>query len=167
MLFHYRNATQDDVQSLKALGIASYGQFAPLLTTDNQEKLFNFLNNENGWKELIQLSQSFICTQNDIVIGMAFLIPHGNPTDIYPIEWCYIRMVGVHPEYSGKGIGKTLTRMCIDKAKELNEKIVGLHTSEFMDSARHIYEGLGFTIVKEIPPRYGKKYWLYKLNIDQ
>jgi uncharacterized protein (DUF1810 family) len=34
-----------------------------------------------------------------------------------------------------------------------------------MDAARHIYESLGFTILKEIPNRFGKRYWLYTLNI--
>ncbi|MDX2173612.1 MAG: hypothetical protein SFY56_10845 [Bacteroidota bacterium] len=34
--------------------------------------------------------------------------------------------------------------MCIAHAKQNNEKTIALHTSEFMDAARHIYEGLGF-----------------------
>jgi len=49
--------------------------------------------------------------------------------------------------------------------EELKEKTIALHTSEFMDAARHIYEGLGFIMVKEIPPRYGKRYWLYRLDL--
>jgi GNAT superfamily N-acetyltransferase len=32
--------------------------------------------------------------------------------------------------------------------------------------ARHIYESLGFEIVKELKPRLGKKYWLYKLELN-
>jgi len=73
---------------------------------------------------------------------------------------------GVNPRYGNQGIGKKLTQMCIDHAKKLNEKIIALHTSEFMHAARHIYASLGFTIVKEIEPIFGKKYWLYHLNIN-
>lgn len=40
-----------------------------------------------------------------------------------------------------------------------------LHTSEMMGAARHIYESLGFKKLREIEPRYGKKYWLYKLEL--
>lgn len=47
-----------------------------------------------------------------------------------------------------------------------NERTIALHTSEFMDAARHIYESVGFVKVKEIPARYGKKYWLYLLEIS-
>ena len=74
-------------------------------------------------------------------------------------------MVGVHPDFRGKGIGKKLTCMCIDDARENGEKIIGLHTSEVMDSARHIYESLGFTVYKEIDRIFGVRYWLYKMNL--
>lgn len=161
----YKESGLNDFQQLKNLGVISYGQYASILTPDNREKLYSFLYNDKGWEDLIRLSVPFVCVGKDTIVGMAYLIPGGNPNDIYPADWCYIRMVGVHPHYTGKGIAKKLTAMCIQKARELNEKIIGLHTSEFMDAARHIYESLGFTIEKEIPPRYGKKYWLYKLDL--
>jgi ribosomal protein S18 acetylase RimI-like enzyme len=56
--------------------------------------------------------------------------------------------------------------MCIDKAKQTKEKTIALHTSEFMDAARHIYESLGFKVLHEIAPRLGKKYWLYTLDLS-
>jgi len=93
-------------------------------------------------------------------------VPNGNPTDIYLTEWCYIRFVSVDPDFRGKGIGKKLTNLCIEKAKENGEQTIALHTSELMDDARHIYESLGFEIVKEIAPRLGKRYWLYKLELN-
>ena len=96
---------------------------------------------------------------------MAFLVPRGNPTEIFQGDWSYIRMVGVDPRFSGKGIGRQLTQHCIDFAKSTNEKTIALHTSEFMDAARHIYESLGFTPIKELPLRYGKRYWLYQLEL--
>ena len=58
-------------------------------------------------------------------------------------------MVGVHPNFSGKGIGRELIKICILFAKESDEKIIVLHTSEFMNSARHLYEDLGFVMNKE------------------
>ena len=96
---------------------------------------------------------------------MAFIIPSENPWDIFKAEWSYIRMVGVNPKYQGQGIAKALTKMCIDHARQTNEKTIALHTSEFMDAARHIYESLGFKILQEIEPRLGKKYWLYTMDL--
>ena len=34
-----------------------------------------------------------------------------------------------------------------------------------MNAARHIYEGFGFQVVRELT-RYDKKYWIYLLNIN-
>ena len=36
-----------------------------------------------------------------------------------------------------------------------------------MGSARHIYEKMGFEILKEIEPRLGVKYWLYTLELKK
>lgn len=105
------------------------------------------------------------CLDNDLLIGMAFLVPRGNPTHIYPDSWSYIRLVGVHPEYRGKGIAKTLTVRCIENPRLSGEKVIALHTSEFMQPARKLYESLRFEKVRELEPYYGKKYWLYKLDL--
>jgi ribosomal protein S18 acetylase RimI-like enzyme len=96
---------------------------------------------------------------------MAFLVPSGNPTKIYSAETSYIRMVGVHPEAEGKGIAQTLTRLCVDKAKETGEKTISLHSAEIMYAARHIYEKLGFKKIRMLDEHYGFKYWLYQLTL--
>jgi len=162
----YREGSTNEKETLKQLGILSYNQFSKILSPADWNTMDRFLNNDTMWDQLINNSKIFVCEDNEKIIGMAYLVPSGNPTHIYPSDWSYIRMVGVNPEYRGKGIAKRLTQMCIDYAKQSNEKIVGLHTSEKMDDARHIYESLGFTIFKEIDPIYGMKYWLYKLELS-
>jgi ribosomal protein S18 acetylase RimI-like enzyme len=104
--------------------------------------------------------------ENNKIVGTAYIIPSGNPTDLFKKEWSYIRMVSVNPNYQGQGIAKALTKMCIAFAKQNKEKTIALHTSEFMDAARHIYENMGFKILKEIPALFGKKYWLYTLELN-
>jgi ribosomal protein S18 acetylase RimI-like enzyme len=161
----YRTGSTDDVKQLKELSIASYGQYADVLTPENWLRLNTNLNNEEILSDLISKSYSFVCVDGDKIVGMAYLLPSGNPTDIFEKDWSYIRMVGVHPDYAGRGIARSLTHKCIAKAKELNEKTIALHTSEFMDAARHLYESIGFKLLKEIPERLGKRYWLYTLDI--
>ncbi len=163
--YTYREASLNDKEQLKQLGIISYGQFSNILTPDNWTKLNTFLNDEEKLVDLINKSKSFVCLDKNEIIGMAYIIPSGNPWDIFKAEWSYIRMVGVNPEYQGKGIAKNLIRMCLDHAKQTKEKIVALHTSEFMVAARHIYENLGFKMLQEIKPKFGKRYWLYTLDL--
>lgn len=163
--FNYRDATVNDIEQLKQLGVISYGQYAPFLTTENLEKLKSNVSNDETWKSILATGKSFVCVLENEIIGMAFLIPSGNAWDIFKAEWSYIRMVGVNPTHQGKGIAKTLTKMCIDYAIATDEKIIALHTSEMMHAARHIYESLGFEILQEIPPRLGVRYWIYTLNL--
>lgn len=92
-------------------------------------------------------------------------MPSGNPTEIYNEQQSYIRFVTVSKKYSGQKIGQTITEKCIGRAREKSEKYIALHTSEMMNAARHIYEKLGFEIVRELEPRLGKKYWLYELAL--
>ncbi len=161
----WREGSPNEKESLKQLGILSYNQFSKILSSTDWNTMDRFLNNDDMWHQLVNNSKIFVCEDKGRIIGMAYLVPSGNPTHIYPADWSYIRMVGVNPDYRGKGIAKRLTQMCVDFARQSNEKIVGLHTSEKMDDARHIYVSVGFVIHKEIGPIYGMKYWLYKLEI--
>lgn len=161
---NYRKATLTDKDQLKRLGLISYGQFAELLG-EHWKKMQANLSSDENWQKIITGSTGFVCCDADKIIGMAFIISSGNPWDIFKAEWSYIRLVGVDPDYSGKGIAKHLTKLCIDHAKQSGENTVALHTSEFTNAARHIYESAGFKILQEIEPRFGKKYWIYTLHL--
>jgi ribosomal protein S18 acetylase RimI-like enzyme len=163
--FIYRAGATDDIEKIVRLGINSYGQFKDQLSDTNWKKLEAYLLDKNTYLELLGKSKCFVCACEDEILGMAFLVPSGNPTDIFQKDWSYLRMVGVNAEYSGKGIGRKLTQLCIDYARKTNETTVALHTSEFMNAARHIYESMGFHKVKELELRLGKRYWLYLLEL--
>jgi ribosomal protein S18 acetylase RimI-like enzyme len=165
MKFDYRVATHDDKKELQALGLLAYGEFKNILSPENWDKLHSFLTEDKSYSDLLNISRCFICEFDEQIIGMAFLVPKGNPTEIFQADWSYIRMVGVNPDFKGQGIAKTLTRMCLDFARENKEEVIALHTSEFMDAARHLYESFGFRQTKELEPRLGKRYWLYQLDM--
>jgi ribosomal protein S18 acetylase RimI-like enzyme len=161
-----RNGNINDLKPVKLLAQNTWKQFEEELTNENWQKLSCILSNESLYKDLLENSTSFVCEDDtDEIIGMSFLVSSGNPTEIYTEEQCYIRFVTVSEKYKGLKIGQKLTEECIDFARENGEKKIALHTSEFMNKARHIYEKLGFEIIKEIEPRYGKKYWLYEMNL--
>lgn len=165
--FFYRSATHADIDQLKDLGLSSYGQYASLMTPENRQKLIDNMGNTAMWEELLNIADGFVCVKDQAIIGMAFLVPSGNPWDIFKAEWSYIRLVGVDPGYNGFGIATELTRQCMAAARARHEKTIALHTSEIMPAARHIYEKMGFTILKEIEPRLGKRYWLYTFDLEQ
>lgn len=163
----YREGTTTDVDQLQNLGIIAYGEYKNVLTPDNWTIFNGNLQNKQKFIDILKIAKCFVCHDNDKIVGVAYIVPSGNPTELFKAEWSYIRMVAVNPNYQGKGIAKTFTKMCIDLAKQNNEQTIALHTSEFMDAARHIYENLGFKVLKEIPLLYGKKYWLYTLDLNK
>lgn len=150
---------------LQQLAVLSYSQFKNILAPADWQTMHHFLHNDKMWTKLVNNSAIFICKTGTEIIGMAYLVPSGHPTHIYPADWSYVRMVGVHPGHRGKGIARRVTQMCVDHARQTHEKIVGLHTSEKMDDARHIYESIGFVQYREIEPIYGMRYWLYRLDL--
>jgi ribosomal protein S18 acetylase RimI-like enzyme len=161
-----RHGTINDLTSVKQLGQDTWEQFEKELTNENWVILSKNISNEKLYKDLLLNSTSFVCENDEgEIIGMSFLVASGNPTEIYSEEQCYIRFVTVSEKYKGLKIGQKLTEICIDFAKSNGEKKIALHTSEFMNKARHIYETIGFKIIKEIEPRYGKKYWLYEMSL--
>jgi ribosomal protein S18 acetylase RimI-like enzyme len=163
---NYRKGYINDLNAIKKLAIKTWSEFKSELTNENWQDLYKTLTNDQTYTDLIDKSYFIVCESlNKEIIGMSFLVPKGNPTEIYDESWCYIRFVTVDPEFGGNGIGKKLTEICVEFAKQNGEKIVALHTSEMMNKAIHIYEKLGFKILREIEPRLGKKYWLYSLNI--
>lgn len=165
-IYTYRDAVASDMPQLLQLRTAAYQEFLPALPPQDRDTFSKALANEARLQELQASSKGLVCEAGAHIAGMAFLVPHGNPTDIYPADWCYIRLVGVHPAYRGLGIAKALTQQCIALARDSGEHTIGLHTSEKMHAARHIYESLGFRIRREIPPIFGMRYWLYALDIS-
>ncbi len=161
----YREANSNDLDQLQSLGIIAYSQFQSLLTPENWMVFNGNLQDKQKFIDVLKIAKCFVCLDNNQIIGAAYIIPSGNPTELFKSEWSYIRMVAVNPKYQGQGISKNLTKMCIEFAKQNNEKTIALHTSEFMDAARHIYESIGFKVLQEIPPLFGKKYWLYTLDL--
>ncbi len=161
----YRKAELKDVPALRTLGLASYGRLKNVLTPENWKKMESVLTSDQTFPVLVSTCHAFVCEENSRLLGMAFLVTSGNPTKIYTTDTSYIRMVGVHPDADGRGIAQTLTKLCIDKAKEIHEKTIMLHSAEIMYAARHIYEKAGFKKVRLLDEHYGLEYWLYQMDI--
>src|SRR5258708_7758244 len=97
----YREGSPTEKKSLRQLGILSYNQFSKILSPPDWETMNRFLNSDKMWDQLVNNSKIFVCEHNDKLIGMAYLVPSGNPTHIYPADWSYVRLVGVDPAYRG------------------------------------------------------------------
>ncbi|MFD2568995.1 GNAT family N-acetyltransferase [Spirosoma soli] len=160
----YRRAIITDAPNIVRLTLRAYHDYQAVLAPADWARMETNLANESLFVELLNKAVAFICEIDNQPAGVIFLIPKGNPTTIFPADWSYIRLLGVDPLHRGLGIGRKLTQLCVHHAQVSGEMGVALHTSEFMNTARQMYENLGFQREKELSPMYGKRYWLYKLS---
>jgi GNAT superfamily N-acetyltransferase len=162
----YRIAKHEDINQLIPLGLMAYGEYFPMLSEENKKLMETNLQKSELYENMMKIGKGFVAEFEGKIIGMGFLIYSGNPTNIFPGNWSYIRMIGINPQFKGMGIASKITDLCLEEAIKKNEQTIGLHTSEMMPAARHIYEKKGFVISKELEPILGKKYWLYSLNLN-
>jgi ribosomal protein S18 acetylase RimI-like enzyme len=160
----FRQAYASDINQIMELTSVANGQFRSVISKQNFEEWDLNLNNENTYNELFTKGVCFVCEDKWKIVGSSVVVPHGNPYKWFESEWSYLRLIAVHPDYEGKGIGKKLTLLCIEFAKTSGEHTIVLHTSEFQNAARHIYENIGFKKVKEFK-LHDKKYWIYMLQL--
>jgi GNAT superfamily N-acetyltransferase len=68
----------------------------------------------------------------------------------WPASWAVFRLLAVHPDARGRGIGRQLTEECIRRARATGREAVGLHTTHLMNVARTMYERIGFVRLPEL-----------------
>ncbi len=87
----------------------------------------------------------------------------------WPRGWAGLRLLGVHPAFRGRGIGRALMEECLRRCRSAGILTVGLHTATMMDVARRMYEKIGFVRVPEydVHPRPGVVIMAYRLDLDR
>lgn len=64
----------------------------------------------------------------------------------------YISRIEIAPEVQGRGVGTTLLRLLVDRARQAGASVVELHVLR-LNRARELYERLGFQVIAEEPPK--------------
>lgn len=156
-----RSYKKDDEDQLNVLAIEAFLQFK-----DNYND-WNAIKSIVGSMSTLNESSEIIVAENsgNIIGGVAFVPPGGDTKGHFDKSWASIRMLVVSPDQRGKGIGKRLTRECIERARENGVRFIGLHTSPIMEVALSMYLRMGFVKIKNIEPIFGVEYSTYKLQL--
>jgi ribosomal protein S18 acetylase RimI-like enzyme len=88
-----------------------------------------------------------VAVDGDRIIGSATLELDGRTDeDAVPLapDEAHIRMLGVHPDARGEGVGRQLMAECEDRAREAGRSRMTLHTTTLMRAAREMYASLGY-----------------------
>jgi ribosomal protein S18 acetylase RimI-like enzyme len=88
-----------------------------------------------------------VAVVGDRVIGSATLELDGRTDeDAQPLgpDEAHIRMLGVHPDARGAGVGRRLMAACEERARAAGRTRMTLHTTTLMRAARQMYASLGY-----------------------
>lgn len=130
---NYREArTGDEVQVLELIEIvlSEYNLSLEPQGADNDvtDLNYNYLSN-NGWFQVVEHGKKII-----------------GSVGVYKItdNECELRKMYLYPEYQGQGIGSTLMRNALKKAKQLGYKYMTLQTNSVLNKALPVYKKYGF-----------------------
>jgi ribosomal protein S18 acetylase RimI-like enzyme len=88
-----------------------------------------------------------VAVDGDRIVGSVTLELDGRTSDevgsLAPDE-AHIRMLGVHPDARGSGVGKQLMAACEERARKAGRTRMTLHTTTSMRAAREMYTTLGY-----------------------
>ena len=89
--------------------------------------------------------------------------------DTWPASWAGVRLLAVRPNSRGLGIGRALMDECLHRCRESGFTTLGLHTVDFMEIARRMYEKMGFLRASEydFKPAAGITVMAYRLDLSQ
>jgi ribosomal protein S18 acetylase RimI-like enzyme len=155
-------AKKSEIESIEDVVRRSYEEYTHRMSQeDGQTILKNLADGVRNSDDAVRL----VARHNDRVCGYVAYFPPGKSDGvIFPREWASIRSLAVDPLMRGRGISRMLMAQCFRRADADQAGIFGLHTSEAMHTARAMYERMGFRQVRELPPRYGLRYWAFMLD---
>ena len=144
--FVIRDARGDELDAVAEVMVAAYEEYIP---PDATGELLAYREDIRDVRSRRAHAALIVATERERILGAVTYYPDGSREGRagWPREWAVIRLLAVHPEARGRGVGRALTAECIRRARAGGSTAVGLHTTKFMAVAQAMYERMGFVRV--------------------
>jgi len=136
MTVEFRRSNEFSLAELASVFTASYrGYFIPFALDETQLRYMVEVFD-------LDLSRSLVAVERQRLVGLANLGRRGERT--------WLGGIGVVPDHRGLGIGKALTRMLLDQARDASAREMVLEVIVENAPAIALYEKLGFSRTREL-----------------
>ncbi|MGE6575834.1 GNAT family N-acetyltransferase [Paenibacillus xylanexedens] len=139
-------ATETDYPEIVDILVASYAEYRE--TFEQNERWEAYLKDIRESVVNPYLTQLWIAKIDDQIVGTVQLFETARkayPNFELPIDYPFIRLLGVDPKWRGHGIARELLQQCVESAKDMGKNTVYLYTGGQMVNAIRLYERFGFT----------------------
>jgi ribosomal protein S18 acetylase RimI-like enzyme len=144
-----RDAHPHELDAIGAMMVAAYAEFMPPTPVPEWRAYEDEIRDVRR-----RLPDATLIVAEDVgrLLGAVTYYPDATKetNTRWPPSWAVFRLLAVHPDARGRGIGRRLTEECIRRACATGREAIGLHTTQLMNVARAMYERIGFVRVPEL-----------------
>jgi ribosomal protein S18 acetylase RimI-like enzyme len=134
-----RRAAPADYEAVGALTVAAYDEFLSEAESDYRRHLA-------GAAKRDQEAELWVAELEGAIVGTVTYCPVGSPWhELARDGEGEFRMLAVHPDAQGRGVGRALTSHCDDRARAEGMRGMVLCSMQEMKAAHHVYEQLGYS----------------------
>lgn len=140
---HLRDARSDELDRVALVIKEAYQQYQPAIPSESWQA---YVEDMTDVRSRVEVAELIVAEMDRGLVGAVTLFKDTSSVRQmgWPEGWAAIRLLAVHPAYRGRRIGRTLMEECIRRCRKRGMVAIGLHTTEFMEVARGMYERMGF-----------------------
>ncbi|HVM00768.1 MAG TPA: GNAT family N-acetyltransferase [Egibacteraceae bacterium] len=156
-----RPARDEELDGVAALLVDAYAEYAARMSPDAWASFAQDIGNVRG--RMIE-ADVVVAERDGRLVGSVTLFTRHRGVRGGTVG---VRLLAVHPDARGTGVGRALMEYAIERARAENQQRVVLSTTQEMESARDLYEKLGFVRDSALDhePAPGVRFEGYALNL--
>jgi predicted N-acetyltransferase YhbS len=160
-----RNAGVEDLDQVSLLIRDAYQEYQANFSPEVWERYSREIMDV---RSRLDTSELIVAENSGRLVGAVTFYPNTSPSDQggWPAGWTGIRLLAVHPDARGMGIGRVLMDECLRRSRLLSATALGLHTTELMGIAQGMYERMGFVRVPEYDFQAGPEVVVLGYRLD-
>ena len=145
-----RDARPEDRDAIREVTLAAYQEYAARMQTFWDAYRRNIVASVTDAGSAEQL----VAERDGAIVGTVLLyprrrmaLPGGGWLDM---PWPEVRLLAVAPAERGRGVGAALMQECVGRVRRAGGRVLSLHTTDLMRTARRMYERMGFVRAPEL-----------------